>query len=267
MLILKLAHVNKWVFASTVAVTLAIPALVYGTAAWPILMWIFFMILPANWMVSGYKRSASAKLPLTYGTLGVLVMFFLIFIAALNMYPNAWANLTSDIKQQLQMMNGKAGLNFTAKQIAVLTNNAIQIIPAVFVIFALGLVGLIHTIVRRIFKLNRILLPELKFADEWRVPKSWVLLFVAAFVVQSIIKPGDNSFLVLAANNLVPILLLAFTVQAFGFFHVVSQVSKWGTAFKVIGAIMVLPMTWLVAIVGIIDTLFPLRERFTKQEG
>ena len=80
MLVLQLIHVKRWVFAVTVAAALALPILLIGSASWPIVMWIFLLIIPVKWMLSGYKRSTSAKLPLTYGTIGILVVFFLIQI-------------------------------------------------------------------------------------------------------------------------------------------------------------------------------------------
>jgi hypothetical protein len=267
LLVLKLAHVNRWVFGGTVAATLAIPALFLGTAGWPILMWMFFIILPINWMLSGYKRSTSAKLPLTYGTIGILVVFFLIMITGMNVYPQGWTHFVADIKSQMINSNEQLKLGMSQKEIARFANQAIQIIPTVFVLLSIGIAGFMHTIVRRVFRRNRILLPELRIADEWRVPKSWVVLFTVAFISQSIFEVGDSSFMALAVHNLVPLLMVALSVQAFGFLHVMSRTKKWANALKVVAAILVLPLTLLVVIIGIIDVLTPLRERFVKQEG
>ena len=267
MLILKLAHVNRVVFATTIAVALALPALLLGTAAWPILMWIFFLMIPINWMMSGYKRSTSAKLPLTYGTIGILVVFFLILIAAINLYPQGWAHFIAAIERDMIATTTRLNLGMSEKMVSTYAELAVQMIPAVFVLVAMGIAGLLHTIARRVFKTYKVLLPELKISEEWRVPKSWVLLFVISYIAQRFINPGGQSFLALAGNNLTPLLMLALTVQAFGFLHVLSRTKKWATILKVLAAILVLPATPLVAIVGMIDALTPLRERFTKQEG
>jgi uncharacterized protein YybS (DUF2232 family) len=267
MLVLKLAHVNKWVFGGTVAVAIAIPAILLGSSAWPIVMWIFFLILPINWMLTGYKRSTSAKLPLTYGTIGIVFVFFLILIAAMNLYPHSWTNFTSDLHKQMADSNELLKLGMHAQDIQALADLAVQMIPAVLVIGAMAVAGMMHTIARRVFKLYRILLPELNIADEWRVPKSWVVLYALAFVTQFSMKVGDQSFLALAVNNLVPLLSVALSIQTFGMLHFISRTKKWVNVLKVVAALLVLPMTVLVVVFGILDTLLPLRERFTKQEG
>lgn len=267
MLVLKLAHVNRWVFGGTVAGAMAIPALLLGTAAWPFLMWIFFMILPINWMLSGYKRSTSAKLPLTYGTIGLVVVFFLIIIAGMNLYPHGWAHFISDLHKQMGASNELLKLGLEKKELNSLVDGAVQMIPAVLVLLAMALAGMMHTIARRVFKRYRILLPELKIADEWRVPKSWVLMYMFAFVAQTNLKVGDQSFFALVVTNLTPLLSMALVFQAFGFLHAISRTKKWVIALKIIAAICVLPLTLLVVIVGIIDVFSSLRERLTKQEG
>lgn len=267
MLVLQLAHVKKWVFAVTIAASLALPVLLIGNASWPIVLWILLLIIPIKWMLSGYQRSTSAKLPLTYGTIGILVVFFLILFVALQLYPHGWQNFTTEIQKQMISSTTQMKLGLTEKEVNELADSAVQMIPAVFVLVAMAFAGMMHTIARRVFKLYRILLPELKFADEWRVPKLWAGLFALALIIQSSLKTGDQGFLALAVRNLVPLLSVAFAIQAFGFLHVMSRTKKWANGLKVVAGILVLPFTIVVVILGIVDTVFPIRERFTKQEG
>lgn len=270
MLVLRLAQVSRNVFSAAMIAAFIAPTLLVSSGIW--LTWVawvylFLMLLPVTWMTNAYKRGGGARGPLTVGTIGVTVMLVLIYLILINVYPNLLDAYANQIRELFASMPSDVKSTLKEDAVNAYIDIALNTIPMVMVIFALMITSLTHTLTRRVFRRYGVALPELVIADEWKVPRSWVIIYFVALLIDMLSPTNTQAFISVALLNLVPLMMVAFSVQAIGFLVYVARYKRWAKVAPYFAVILYPFISGLIVLLGILDVAFPIRRRLNKNEG
>jgi uncharacterized protein YybS (DUF2232 family) len=235
------------------------------------LMLAVYFIIPAILMGRCYKKRASAIRTLVVGTATILTeMLLLLFIGTLlfqfdlSGYVQDIVNLTmKPLQEMVDESSLSTSMMWTTKDMELLMDMTVQRIPFALILSSFIMAVIAHVIARPTLASMGYTTMKLKPAREWRLPKSLVWYYLLGVVIEMIALNSDSGYLTMISANLIPILNIFFGVQAAGFFFFLAHHRKWHTIVPFLIAIPMLifpPM----AIIGIIDIAFPLRQLMTK---
>ncbi|AOZ92882.1 DUF2232 domain-containing protein [Paenibacillus crassostreae] len=235
-----------------------------------LLMALYFAV-PAIFMGRCYKRRATALRTIVVGAATILVeMLLLLFIGTvlfqfdLSQYMQDIVNITMKPLQDMVASNGlSTDLLPSTEDMSLLVDMTIQRIPYALIVSSFLMAIISHVIVRPILSGMGYSVPKLIPAREWRFPRSLIWYYLIGVVIDMIAYNSDSGYLNMISANLVPILNVFFAIQAIGFFFYLAYIRKWHSIIPFLIAIPVLlfpPM----AIIGILDIAFPLRQLMTK---
>jgi uncharacterized protein YybS (DUF2232 family) len=110
-------------------------------------------------------------------------------------------------------------------------------------------------------------LPAFLPIRDWRLPRSLIWYNIIVIVAGLLIE-DKTSFLYALHMNLFVILLVLFWLQGISFFYFICYHKKWSGVFPLIGicASIFTPILYLFSIVGLLDMLFPFRQRMNDKE-
>jgi uncharacterized protein YybS (DUF2232 family) len=244
-------------------------AVVYFVTAWigPMLLSVsLFFLPPVIIMGNLYKKKAPAKSALTAGIVTLLAEALLSLLIGyavgldpiskfrtfmldyINSLPSSFLGLLGDKDQYVNLM--------------------IQVIPLDLILFAYFYAVVNHWAARRILNRMGENLPAMKPLREWRLPKTFVWLYLGAFALDLFLPAGDRSLVATLLMNLLPLLMLALTLQALSFlFFIVHEHNKTKALpiMAIILLVLFFPLLSVVySLIGAMDAAFPLRERFRK---
>lgn len=267
MIVLMLLQTSRNLISLGILVSLTVPALLSYSTVWFVWAYVLLMILPAVWMTNAYKRGEHAKTVLRVGTIGVTVSLILLY-AILNIaYPQLMNGLGTLVRESIQsfpqQLQTQLGDDFVEGYINMVTKS----IPMTMLIIAFIITAVTHTTTRRIMKRYSINLSELKVADEWKVPRTWVFIYAIAVLFDISLSSDDTSFMSIALMNLIPVLTVAFSIQAIGFLIYLARYKKWAKAMPALCVVLYPVISALVVLLGILDIAFPLRKSLNKHEG
>lgn len=225
------------------------------------------MLLPAVWMTNAYKREDHAKTVLRVGTIGVTVSFILLYAILTIAYPQILEGLATLVRESIQSLPQQLQTQLGDDFVEGYINMVTQSIPMTMLIIAFIITALTHTTIRRIMKRYSMNLSELKVADEWKVPRAWVIIYAIAVLLNVSLSSDDSSFMSIALMNLIPVLTIAFSIQAIGFLVYLARYKKWAKAMPVLCIVLYPIISALVVLLGIFDIAFPLRKSINKHEG
>jgi uncharacterized protein YybS (DUF2232 family) len=245
-------------------------AAVYALTAWigPTLVSISLFFLPPV-IVTGnlYKKKAPAKTVLTAGVVTILAeaLLSLLIGYALGLDPIAkfQAFMTDYVNSLPSAFKGMMQIDGEDY-----VRMLIQVIPLDLILFSYYYAVVNHAVARRFLNRMGEELPGMKPLREWRLPKSFVWLYVIAFVLDLILPAGDQSIVSTLLMNLLPLLLLAFTLQALSFLFFIAHEQRRTKALPIIAIVLLVLLfpllIFLYSLLGVLDAALPLRERFRK---
>ena len=139
-------------------------------------------------------------------------------------------------------------------------------LPFLLLLFAAFYVFLTHAITRRLLKKSTSPLPGLPPMHEWRLPKSMVLYFLIVLTIGLFITEQSDLYFQMIVYNLLPLFMVLFTVQAVGLLYAFVHFKKWNRFIPLVMILLCLlpPVIYLVCLLGVMDILMPLRQRFFK---
>jgi uncharacterized protein YybS (DUF2232 family) len=245
-------------------------AVVYALTAWvgPILVSIsLFFLPPVIVMGNLYKKKAPAKSALTAGMVTLLAeaLITLLIGYALGFDPISkfQAFMTEYVKSLPAGFMGM--MQVDAEQYV---NLLIQVIPLDLILFSYFYAVVNHAVARRILNRMGEELPAMKPLREWRLPRTFVVLYVLAFILDMMIPAGDRSMLSTLLMNLQPLLMLAFTLQALSFLFFIAHEQRRSKALPIIAIVVLVLLfpllVFVYSLLGVLDAALPLRERFRK---
>ncbi|MFB9279300.1 DUF2232 domain-containing protein [Cohnella cellulosilytica] len=251
-----------------------------------------YFLVPAIAMGHLYKRGSLAKSAVTAGFVIVLAqILFVLVLFSLMLDIDIKAQLTakladyfqqfdtarlieagwtaesaagfSSLFKSLLMMNQLPETGWAAEAASTYIGFGVSILPTLLFVFIFLFVVISHALSRLALRSVPFDAPALPQAKTWRLPKSLVLYFVIALIAVAAMSEESSGYWRIAISNLVPILELAFTIQAIGFVFFLSDLKKWPRA---ISLLLCLPILLIPSmfIIGLLDTAFPIRKSFEK---
>ncbi len=226
----------------------------------------FFFLVPAIAMGHLYKRGSSARAAVTAGFVIILAQLLLelaLFSVLFNidMKAELTATLTANLKQFETANLFQAG--WAAETASAFSDSLFSMLPMLLLASTFLFTIITHGLSRYALRSVPFDAPALPKAKTWRLPKSLVLYFVIAIIAVSVMSEESSGYWRIAISNLVPILELAFTIQAIGFVFFLTDLKKWPRA---ISLLLCLPVLFIphMFIIGLLDTAFPIRKYFEK---
>jgi uncharacterized protein YybS (DUF2232 family) len=267
MVVLMLLQTPRNLFSLGIITSLTVPAILSYSTVWFVWAYVLLMILPAVWMANAYKRGDHAKTVLRVGTIGVTVSFILLYAILTIAYPHMLEGLAALIRESMQalpqQLSDQLGDGFVDRYIDMVTKT----IPMTMLVIAFMIAAITHTTTRRMMRRYGIQLSELKVADEWRVPRSWIIIYGIAVLMNLGTSSDDKGFMSIALMNLIPVLMVAFSIQAVGFLVYLARYKKWAKAMPALCIVLYPAISALVVLLGILDIAFPLRKSLNNNEG
>ena len=223
-----------------------------------------FFLAPAAVMGYLYRRGTNAGKAVVAGFLAVLAMLLVQMALALTMfrfdpaaeiraYLESLAARWSDADPSLVPGNWEE----TVRDIA---EGTVAMLPTLLLLTAFLMTVVNQYLGRRVLGWAGKAVPGLPPLKTWRLPRHLVFVYLIALIAGLFPLEG---FWGGAVNNLLPLLRMAFTIQAIGFLFFVADAKRWPRALPVImsAPVLLFPPLYLV---GLLDTAFPLRKYFAK---
>jgi uncharacterized protein YybS (DUF2232 family) len=221
---------------------------------------------PAILMGRLYRRGSDAVTVVRTGFLAVLAVLLLAVALLTGVFR---VDLAAELRTVMEpplsrTAAANAGLlpeNWAEETALMLADSIVTLLPTLLLMTAFLLTVLNQYLSRRILNWAGIPVPGLPPLKTWRLPGYFVFLYLLALLA-SLLSTGDG-FWGGAVANLVPMLRLAFTIQALGFLFFLADVKRWPRVVPVLvsAPFMLLPPFYLV---GLMDVAFPLRKYFAK---
>lgn len=243
--------------------------MIAGLVAGPAVLIIgLFFILPSILMGHLYRKRASAAQVLRTVTLTILGQLLLeLFLFELIFDLSLMNELASSIRLMLDSMleQNLLAAGWDDAYTELLIQTVTHMIPLTFIVLSFILTVLTHYIARRVVNGSGMNVGAFAQAKDWRLPRVLVVYYLIVYVINLFMKRGDDSFLAVALMNLVPLLGYVFAIQAIGFFFFIAHEKKWNKVVPILIAVPVLLIPPL-SLIGVLDTAFPIRKSFTKQQ-
>ncbi|BBH23408.1 hypothetical protein Back11_47530 [Paenibacillus baekrokdamisoli] len=254
---------SKRAFTLHMLVVYVIAVIVLGPPA--IIVGLFFLV-PSIVMGHLYQKQTAARKVLTATVLTLLAQMLLelvLFDVLFNM--SLLTELRKLIQQTVDNLNSQ-GLLMNSLS-AELTESYIQVlihsIPMAFITVSFLLAVITHAIVRPILRSMKLSVPGLQPAKDWMLPRIFVFYYLIVLLVDLATPGNNNSFFTVMLLNLVPLMRLAFSIQAMGFFFYIADQRKWNKAVPLLLCAVVVIFPPL-SLIGVMDAGFPIRKAFKK---
>lgn len=229
-------------------------------------MSVFF--LPAAIMMGRmYKKQAMARVTIVAGTVTLLAEFLLglLFCYAAGYRPMDQVKdfIRDSIDNLPEVLRNS--INQAALELAI--HYFMQIIPLLLITASVFYTVIAHGVGRWVLRRNGMTVPGLPPMREWMLPRSMALYLVIVTILDMFISIESNSFFSMVVWNLLPILTVAFAIQAIAFLFFVAHAKKWSVALPIISIVLVLILPFLIylyCIVGMLDVLLPIRKRIME---
>ncbi|WP_227014096.1 DUF2232 domain-containing protein [Paenibacillus psychroresistens] len=231
-----------------------------------LIIYSLFFIPPAIAMGQLYKKRASIRVVLMIAILVViaeiLLLLFMGYSTGVDPIGHLKIFLTDSVASLPKAMLPVEYLEFSTDYI----EKAIWMLPFLLLLFATFYVFLTHAITRRLLKKSTSPLPGLPPMHEWRLPKSMVLYFLIVLIIGLIITEKSDLYFQMIVYNLLPLFMVLFAVQAIGLLYAFVHFKKWNRFIPLVMILLCLypPVTYVVCLLGVMDILMPLRQRFFK---
>ncbi|MNP15344.1 hypothetical protein D3C76_1076980 [compost metagenome] len=230
-----------------------------------------YFAIPAILMGRCYKRRASAVRTIAVGSATILTEMLLILFIGTVMFQFDLSGYVQDIvnitMKPLNEMIANSTLSedfmWSSEDMALLMEMTVRKIPFALIVSSFVMAVITHVIARPILSSMGYTTMKLKPAREWRLPRTLIWYYLLGVVIEFIAMNSDSGYLTMISANLVPLLNVFFSIQAVGFFFFLAHRNEWP---KVVPFLIAIPVFLIspMAIIGIIDIAFPLRQLMTK---
>lgn len=247
-----------------VALGFAASYLLLGDGGPPALAVGAFFLAPAVVMGFLYRRGANAGKTVVAGFLAVLAMLLLQMALALAMFRfDPAAEIRAYLERTAAQWSAADSLPVPGnweETVRDITEGTVAMLPTLLLLTAFAMTVINQYLGRRILGWAGMTVPGLPPLKTWRLPRNIVFVYLIALIAS--LFPFEG-FWGGAVNNLLPLLRMAFTIQAVCFLFFVADAKRWPRALPVImsAPVLLFPPFYLV---GLLDTAFPLRKYFAK---
>lgn len=247
------------------AVGFGLVMLMLGLLGFPLVLIFLFFLIPVTVMAHYYKKQANTQWAITAGIITILgeLVFILLVTAMLGF--NVVAELTNLVMDSFQTLPPVLQQETSAEFLQQTLQTTVQMIPFYMISFAVYYTMLTHWIGRHLLKRMNIHIEPLTPLKEWRLPKALVWYYMAAILLNFFIGVESGTIITTILYNIVPLLTIAFCVQAISFLLFLVEVKKWNKTLPVIGIVASIFIPALISVVGVFDIMLDLRKNIQKQ--
>jgi uncharacterized protein YybS (DUF2232 family) len=139
----------------------------------------------------------------------------------------------------------------------------IHSIPMALITVSFLFAVITHAIVRPILRSSGISVPGLQQAKDWKLPRIFVFYYLIALLADMATPDTGDSFMTVMLLNLVPLMRIAFSIQAMGLFFYIAHERRWHKAVPLLLSAIVVIFPPL-SLIGVLDAGFPIRKAFKK---
>ncbi|MBO9608810.1 MAG: DUF2232 domain-containing protein [Paenibacillaceae bacterium] len=229
-----------------------------------VLMIVALFFLPPVIAMGYYYKKRNARTAVIAGILALLAEFLLMLAISYAIGGNPISSLESYVDDMILTLPPVARELIPSN----FTTLIVKIIPLFMVSFAVYYIIISHAITRWIMRRSNETLPALPPLRNWKLPRSMVWYLLIAVVLEFTVDPGADTTMSMIAVNLAPLLTAAFAVQAVSLFAYIGHIKGWGRALPIVSVIVMIlisPAIYLFCLVGLLDVVFPLREKIAKK--
>lgn len=227
-----------------------------------------FFLAPAIVMGRFYKKQSSARTVVTAGIVSMLIQQLLIIVglslfginvvkAAKQFMVEGFQNVPEALRSQLS----KEVIEYTIQTMTMM-------LPVFMIAFSFYYIVITHWLGRKLLIRTGEQLPAFKPIREWMLPKSFVWYYLIAILLDYVFNEDSDSMVSMILVNLIPLLMFTFAIQAIAFLAFIAHRKRWSSALP-IGVFIVMllfpPLINLLALLGVFDVAFPIRERMRNQ--
>lgn len=175
-----------------------------------------FFLPPVLVMGNLYKRKAAARTVLTAGIITILAESLLSLLIGYSL------GFDPVLKFKHFMMDSIASMPPSIREVLPkdqdwYVNFIVQVIPLYLIFVALFYTFVTHGISRWLLNKTGEGIPGLRPMREWMLQKSLVWIYLIVFVLDLFMNPASNSLIPTLMMNAMPLLMLAFAIQAICF--------------------------------------------------
>ncbi|MGE6257616.1 YybS family protein [Heyndrickxia sporothermodurans] len=155
-------------------------------------------------------------------------------------------------------------------QFNMLVNSLTTLLPSLLLVTSFLVVWILLSINLPIAKRFQIEVPKWGSFRDLQIPKSVLWYYLITIVLTIILKPVQGTFENTALSNLNFIFQLLILLQGFSFLYFFSHEKKWPKAIPIlliIFSFLLLPLQYIIRILGIMDLGFNLRQMINRKSS
>lgn len=273
-MVVQFVKTKPLTFAGLMAVNVGLTYVAAMLLGWPgvgvasLIMALFFLV-PSVVMGVLYKRQSPAHTALLAGGITMLGQLLLLFLVLYFLGINITEVMRNFMQESIQSAEDLMSLPVPPEAVEMTIRLVTQAIPVFLIVFSAYYIVVTHAVTRRVFRASGGI-PGLKPLRTWRLPKSFVWYYLIVLILSLFVVNDAESMFTVLLLNLVPLLTMAFAVQAVSFLLFVAHHKGWRRGSRVLifvamGLLFLVipPMLQMIALVGVFDIAFPLRERLS----
>ncbi|WP_019537190.1 DUF2232 domain-containing protein [Paenibacillus ginsengihumi] len=254
-------------YAASLAVVYVLSSLLFAGWVGALLMSVsLFFLPPVIQMGNLYKKRAAARSVLTIGTITLLgeLLLSLVVSQLLGLQPvpriqQFMLESMNTVPPELQAM--------LPVDKELLLSMMVKMLPVYMIGFSLFYVVVSHWLARKVLVRSGESIPAFKPIKDWKLPRSFVWIYLVTLLLDMFVR-DITSVVFSIVWNLLPILTVAFALQAISFLFYVAYANRWNKTLPVAGIIVLLifpPAFFLFSLLGVFDVAFPIRERLNRK--
>jgi uncharacterized protein YybS (DUF2232 family) len=240
-----------------------------GTVA--VILTLFFMT-PSVVIGKMYRKRASARSVITAGVVAMLAQLLLLLLILTLSGVQVIDEMRDYMKNSMETLPAELQSMVPADLMEQVLQVMTQLLPLYLIGFSMYYSIITHWLARKFLVRSGEPLPGLKPAKEWMLPRSLIWYYLIALILSYIYVDPDESMIFMVLLNIMPLMMFAFTVQAFGFLFFIADLRRWSTkvpkTITVIGVFVLLLIPFLmqlVSLLGLFDVAFPIRDRLKNK--
>lgn len=211
-----------------------------------------------------YKKQPHARTAILGGTLTLLGEVLLLLLIVTMAGVNPIESFQNQMNAGMELWKGV----IDPQVIEAGVKAVVKLIPLYMVLFAVYYSLVTHGVARWALRKTDAALPKLPPLRTWRMPRSLVWYYLIVLVLDFSIKEDSESMLATVVINMMPLLTLAFVIQAISFLFYWAHVKRKGKFLPytaIVLAVIWPPALYLISLLGLFDSMFGLRERLTDK--
>lgn len=256
---------------SFAAICLIISLLLGGLSAVPLAL---LFIMTGTIMGNMVQKKRDKFSIFMAGSLIFLLNIVVLYVTVMGMAGDQAVDISESFKQsyndsaKLMESMGNPLPEAALEQAQEVFDYLTALMPSLLVLFSLGSILIIMAINFPIAKKMGVDVPKFKPFREWHVPKSILWYYIILLLLSLIAVPEKGSMWYFSYINIMFMLQFCLLLQGLSFLYFIAHSKKWPKIIPIlltVFSILVLPLLYIVRLLGIIDLGFDLRQRLQRK--